>query len=75
MLLCGGTQTALFLEIKMNFIFHWLDSLVSNDIPCSVLCWNELPAQELKLISSKNALNKVLKEHLLNNLDENFVCE
>jgi hypothetical protein len=42
---------------------------------CFPKCWNELPAQELKLISSKNALNKVLKEHLLNNLDENFVCE
>ncbi len=51
----------------MNFIFHWLDSLVLN-VFCFPKCWNELPAQEL------NAFNKLLKEHLLNSLDENFVC-
>jgi hypothetical protein len=36
--------------------------------------WNEFPAQDLKLISSKTTFNKSLKDHLLNTLSENYVC-
>jgi hypothetical protein len=50
-----------------------LSSVERHPLFCFPKCWNELPAQELKLISSKNAFNKLLKEHLLNSLDENFV--